>query len=305
MICLLALALGTAAGISVDAEEGQQCPSAEQVTAAFAAHRVLASANALSLRVEGRAGAPTIHLLNNSGKEILTRELHSPAASDDCFALADSVALIVERYLDEIEMKRLETATSSTSSTPVVVVSGAQGVHVWAVGLRLLGRSGRENLVVPGAEAWAERRVDVKETPWTIAAAAGGLIPNSLKTQRESASVDLLETWIVGRGGPWLKLGSGFLGLQLEAGVAAIRGRRSPDNGSTQSDWGVAPWLGMSARYRHELAKNLFAEAAVGGDVSLVRHELVVEVLPDETHSVVAKTPRLFAEFSLSLGLRF
>jgi hypothetical protein len=147
--------------------------------------------------------------------------------------------------------------------------------------------------------------MELKGTQWTFAASLGGLMPDSLKTQSDLVTINLLETWFAVRGGPWLKLGADLVGLQAEAGAGVIRGSRSPAVGPARSDWGTAPWIGMSARYRHVLSGSLFVEGSVGGEFLLVRHELVVEFLPDETRRVVATTPRLFADFGLSLGLQF
>jgi len=305
VISLLALTLGTSAAIAVEAAEGQPCPSADQVKVALASHGVAASVNPMRLRVGGNPGATSIHLFDSGGNEVLTRQLHSPAAQVDCVALADTVALIVERYLDEVEMKKLETSPVAVASVPMVAESLPPMVRTWASGLRLSGRTGREALIVPGTEAWAERRVNWNGTRWTIAAAVGGLLPESSKTTNDAATVKSLETWLAVRTGPWLHLGQHLLSLQAEVGAGAIRGSRTPDNGPTNADWGIAPWLGMSACYRHVVGESLFLEASLGGAVSLVRHELVIEFLPDKERRVVTTTPRFFGAFGLSLGLEF
>src|SRR3954470_15427819 len=89
-----------------------QCPSAKQVSEAITNRMpgVLvpppaAPSDALQLRLDG--GATSEHhlvLANGAGKVLLSRTLPpAPAARErDCEALAETVALIVDRYLQEL-----------------------------------------------------------------------------------------------------------------------------------------------------------------------------------------------------------
>jgi hypothetical protein len=92
------------------------CPSAAQVQAALATHapRLLAAraaedpADQLTLSMGTTAGAPdlTLTLLDGKGRVRLFRTLPASAAGRgrNCAALADTVAFIVDRYFDEVEL---------------------------------------------------------------------------------------------------------------------------------------------------------------------------------------------------------
>lgn len=111
------------------------CPSAQQVQAAIASHapRLLAphtddsSANQLTLSMGSTPGSRdvTLSLLDGKGRIRLYRALPAPPGdrSPDCAALAHTVAFIVDRYFDEVELpaapeRKLPPAPPSPPPTP-------------------------------------------------------------------------------------------------------------------------------------------------------------------------------------------
>jgi hypothetical protein len=112
MVGLLALLTVHAALISVNAADAQ-CPSARQVNEAIAARLpgVLVPpspappAGVLELRLAGNPGSGhRLALTDGRGQVLLSRTLPPSTATRDrdCEALAETVALIVDRYLQEL-----------------------------------------------------------------------------------------------------------------------------------------------------------------------------------------------------------
>jgi hypothetical protein len=308
VIALLALAASTAAGIVVGPIDGQRCPSLEQLKVAIETHVVSQSTVLLRLQLESNPGELELHLVDASGKEVLTRQLHTQLADVDCRALADTVAFIVDRYLDELETQRLELANTSVvpgpaPSTPAFVTPPPN--RPWAVAVRVLGKSGRGGLLIPGAEVWGETAVPWFNATWTVGAALGLLSPRGDTNSEASVSSRRWESWFLLKAGPSLQLGWHRIGLQAEIGGNLLNASRRSSDGALVSTWGAEPLVGVSARYHVDLGRHWFMEASFGGFTSLVRHELVVETLPEMSRRVIASTPRFFSDLGFSLGLQF
>ena len=119
-------ALLTLPAVSVLVAPGPEdgCPSARQVSAALSERapaaqstRALDSESALTLvlPVPGTPQEPSFSLVDPQGRLRLFRTLARPGATNarDCAALSVTVAIIVQRYLEEIEMPEVEAARKS------------------------------------------------------------------------------------------------------------------------------------------------------------------------------------------------
>jgi hypothetical protein len=116
------LVLLTFRAVSVLVAPGPEdgCPSARQVSSALAA-RVPATLGKLAgdpetvlsvvLPAPGSAQEPSFSLVDQQGRLRLFRTLARPGSGQarDCTALSDTVALIVQRYLEEVELPEIET----------------------------------------------------------------------------------------------------------------------------------------------------------------------------------------------------
>jgi hypothetical protein len=129
MVWLLALLTVNAALITVSAADAQ-CPSVRQVNEAVAARLpgVLVPstptppAGVLELRLAGNpASGHRLALTDGRGQVLLSRELPPSTATRDrdCEALAETVALIVDRYLQELAYQSPPTVTAVAAAPSV------------------------------------------------------------------------------------------------------------------------------------------------------------------------------------------
>jgi hypothetical protein len=126
-------ALLTLRAVSVLVAPGPEdgCPSASRVSAALVA-RAPASQRlrgtdsegdlTLILPAPGSPQEPSFSLVDQQGRLRLFRTLARPGSvhARDCLALADTVALIVQRYLEEVELPEIEAAAKRPAIRPAL-----------------------------------------------------------------------------------------------------------------------------------------------------------------------------------------
>ncbi len=130
MHAILLLALTRAALVTVAATPDGACPSSSQVQAALesrAPRLLLTHADddparqlALSLASSPSSREVTLSLVDSKGRVRLYRVLPGPSPDRprDCAALAGTVALIVDRYFDEVELPALPENRPSPTPAP-------------------------------------------------------------------------------------------------------------------------------------------------------------------------------------------
>jgi hypothetical protein len=125
------LVLLTFRAVSVLVAPGSEdgCPSARQVSSALAA-RIPSTLNnrhgdpetvlTVVLPSPGSAQEPSFSLVDQQGRLRLFRTLARPGngQAHDCAALSDTVALIVQRYLEEVELPKIEAASPTENNRP-------------------------------------------------------------------------------------------------------------------------------------------------------------------------------------------
>ncbi|MDX2021724.1 MAG: hypothetical protein SF187_15890 [Deltaproteobacteria bacterium] len=307
MIALLAVAVATAAGIVVvPSEQSLTCPSADQLAFALRTRlpQIVGEEGVglpapLWLRLRGVAPSLEVQLRDAQGKTVLSRDLRLQSTTVDCASLAETVSLIVERYLDELQVQRLEALRPQPA--PPLAPPPLPVPATWVAGLRTLVRSGRGVWLPPGGELWLQR--ETSQGSWRRSGgAAAGLLRT--ETDVDQATFGRLEAWLLLRAAVGRVWGRHRLGIAADGGIAGVRASRRAGE-SSRSAWGAEPWVGLGARYRLGLGTRWFVEAAGGVYGAIVRHELVVRQVPQDTRQVVAATPRIFTDFGLGLGLQF
>ena len=288
------------------------CPSADQVTAALRARlpQIMGQGGSglpspLWLQWRGSAQAPEVQLRDADGTIVLSRVLRVQSGVADCPALAETVALIVERYLDELQLQDLAKPSALAQAMPPT----ADPDHTWALGARTMVRSGRAAWLPPGGELWLERLGKGgghhPGTAGWLASLGGALGVSSGQNDRAGAArLQHLHTWLLIRAGAWRVWDAHKLGLFADVGLAAVRASRT-EGPASWSAWGAEPWAGLGGRYRLSLRNRWFAEASAAVYAAVVRHELVVLRLPENERRVVAATPRIFTDLGISVGVQF
>jgi hypothetical protein len=238
----------------------------------------------LTVSPEPSTGAPGFTLVDGQQQVRLRRELPPPAtgAGPDCPALAETVALMVERYLQDLayhgegappELRHWDLFVGA-SWRPGAGDSAAYEVRLGAS--RLFARGRMSAGLVLGVEG-------VSQEEWS------GV---SGRLQRFPAEVRLLAR---------LALGPTFLEAGPFAGVHLLRLESQSANKSA-TDVRLSPVLGMLLGLRIPLGRAVFARLVGGLGLALLRYDYVTR--GDDTR-VAFGTERLWGKMGIEAGFSF
>ncbi len=325
---LLPVLAGQAALLTVRAAPEQGCPSAGQVADALGVRlpgAVLDEPEAgggevFTVEVTGEPGRPVLSLYDATGAARLRRTLLPDSAVEkDCAALADTVAIIVERFLDELGViTRPPSAPAPASAGPAVtpVTADRPGLPPHPRGeLALLteARSGRDGLASFGLLAAARRyrRGDGPAFPraaFFLDLRLGVQGPQSLdwlgpEGDARTGTVYGARAQLAA-GCAWVAApvrAEGLLGLGTD--LLLVHEDPGPGGQAAARDrLALGPDLAAELAVTVPLSRAVFVRLAGGGHLAVVRHVLRAPVVAGMS-PVVAETPRAFATASLALGM--
>lgn len=334
----LILALAQAALVTVVPGPDDNCPSSAQVQAALELHapRLLAPrpdddpASQLSLALS--FASPThemgLTLLDSKGRVRLYRALPPPPGdrAHDCAALADTVAFIVDRYFDEVQLPALPEKAppppappppppAPQKSPPATISSSKEllapkpatpsyGVSAM-VGRRLPGSAedlgGIEFKLTLGAqlahvgehggELWGELSggvIGFANQPWRC---PNDVVCGNANVSRYGGDAALLLGWPL-----WhARLYAGPLIapelIWLDANA----------NGRTQHEYHTGLAAGLRAGLQYFWKQRFFARLDVTGAVAIVRQKIVTR----SADLLIFATPPAYVTFSLGAGIWF
>jgi hypothetical protein len=316
----MALVLSLSAAVTVAAPDGPDfgCPSPRQITAALATRSPGAVApieqapvpGLLQLAVTGggAAGPMRIDLVDDVGEPRLRRLLpaEAPGATADCAALAETVALIVDRFLHDV---------GSPPATSGVGIEQAAGTDAPAVdrsattatftrigmfvagGWRAASSSGGPELTL-GFDVW--RRAG--RIPGGLTLTGGVATADSAHWTTGNATLRRLPLRLgifvsfhagPGRLEPGIGLGADLLLVSSTATTTSREFRR------------FSPGAEAGVGYRLPLGGRFFARAAVTAGVALPYEFNIPDTeAPGGSRPVVA-TPRIYVRTGLELGTYF
>lgn len=328
----LLLATVHAAALTVASGPGDACPTSAQVLAALETHASAlvvprmdddpAKLLTLTLMPSSPNGETSFSLVDKSGLVKLYRSLPAPASDHtrDCAALADTVAFIVIRYFEEVELPALPErkpppppppaeAPPALPPTPSEPTTPENSVKIDPAKLALSLNGGRR---FPGAAddfggleaklaagvlltAFAKGNADL----WLDVAGgfAGYAIrdfqgrPNqSVTSKRWSGEIAVLAGWRFGQSrlyvGPAANLDLIWIDAQL--------------GGPTQREQRFAGAAGVKIGYQHFWAGRIFVRADVTADVTLANETVVTA-----SDLSVFSTPPMYVTVALGLGVWF
>ncbi|HET6283685.1 MAG TPA: hypothetical protein VFH73_22205, partial [Polyangia bacterium] len=314
------LALSVSAAVTVAAPDGPDfgCPSPRQVTAAMVARSPTVVApieqapapGLMQLMVTGggAAGPMRIDLVDDVGEPRLRRLLPAEAQGNtaDCAALAETVALIVDRFLHDVgsppatsgvaieraagaDAPTFDGASAAATFTRIgMVVAGgwrgaatASGPEV-TLGFDVLRRTGR----IPGGLTLTGGVASAESGRWSNGTASLRRLPLRL-------GIFVSLPVGVGRLEPGIGLGTDVL-LVSSNGAAGIREFRRSSPGA---DAGVG--------YRLPLGRHFFARVMVTAGVALPYQFNVPGGGTADGSQTVLATPRIYARSGLELGTYF
>jgi hypothetical protein len=316
----LSFALLTLQAVSVLVAPGPEdgCPSARQVSAALSQRapsvqrtREPDSESALTLVLPAPATPqePSVSLIDQQGRLRLFRTLARPGAehAHDCAALADTVAIIVQRYLEEVELPELEAGNKSPairvappapSPAPVLAASPLRARARWDISL---GISQRFSSQTTGLEAY-DLRLSVART-------LGARTDTGLLVRLWGGiSGWTPHDWTGGRG-EVIRVPSGLdvmwrraaSTVELQLGLAGlldywILGSRDPTN--LHWDYRFVVAGALTGGMQVPLGKRLFARLFLDLAVAALRYEY-----RDPDKRTVFSTPSVFGDAGLALGM--
>jgi hypothetical protein len=301
-------------------EEG--CPSARQVSAALSQRAPAAlttlgpdseSALTLVLPAPGTPQEPSVSLIDQQGRLRLYRTLARPgsASARDCAALADTVAIIVQRYLEEVELPEVEPARKSP---PIRVAppAPAQSPPPVVADLRLLARA-RWDVSLGISQRFANPMAGLQayDLRLSIARTLGARMDTGLLVRLWGGiSGWTARKWDGGRGevirvpsGVELMWRRAVSTVELQLGLAGlldcwILGARYQTN--AQWDYRFAFAGALAGGMQVPLGKRLFARVFLDFAVAFVRYEYED---PGRSNVAAFSTPRVFGDAGLALGM--
>lgn len=304
------------------------CPSARQVGEAmharFSGSLIPAESTAAIVRADALrsvldvAGDGTVvrfTLVDARGETQLRRTLPAPGRGrpiGDCLALADTLAVIVERYLSGIAYDAADTLlpgspTTATAQAPAVV---APPVEPGRGALALVGLGWRMPRGTGGGEGEVELRVGAqveltRATPRLSAALSAGISPAAeAQVGPDDSNRTVTFRRFPFRLGALLALPAGPGWVEPTAEFAADLFVASSTAGRTTGPWqNVVVGFGLQAAvgYRLKIAGPLYLRPRASIGVAAWGAEIRVQDAPEALFT----TPRGYASFGIDTGVLF
>ncbi|HEY2900695.1 MAG TPA: hypothetical protein VGL59_08980 [Polyangia bacterium] len=319
--------------IRVDPQRGADCPTASQVTSAIntrlpgmigesaaadggkTARLVLTQLGPNTTRVElvSAGGAPVLErTLELLAQEEPGKHAEGNRSTAACAALADTISLIVQRYLRHLEYRdeapapveevvRAAPPPAAALPPPTAERGGLRALLVGAVGD--LGGPINEPW---GTSLWTPGAGLGVELDWTrLALSAQATVGTTVKAQAipdsDGGTFTYVPVPLRASAGWRLLFAKGTLAPTVGGGVdllfESVRGLRASSNSSVS----VEPVLEGGANYTLPLGSHGFVAAHSFAVLNLRPHDFQVTGLP----SSVLRTPRAYARAGLSFGAVF
>lgn len=314
MTALLSLVSLFAASVVVAPGPDEGCPSSRQVEAALARTPFGQNADSvltLVLPPPGTPMEPSFSLMDDQGRLKLFRSLAKPGATRPrgCAALADTIAIMVQRYMEELELPPLplaplppvQSTVARPPPTPSEPVDRQPAGRGWDLGLvgSLRASNRRPGLSDLDGQLLVGRTFTVGDQPFELVF-TGGMAVGAVRhwdggdgtLWRFPASLAVLWRRSVGR--PELQLGPVFLADLLHM-------RATPSDGQPQSNWRMASAGGIQGAV-HIQARRVFFRVVGEIAAAAVRFEYVA---PSPADGTVLATPAVFGDLQIVLGLSF
>jgi hypothetical protein len=338
----LLLATVHAAALTVAPGPGDACPTSAQVLSAIetrasglVAPRLdddPAKLLTLTLMPASPSGETSFSLMDRAGLVKLYRSLPAPTGdrARDCAALADTVAFIVLRYFEEVELPALperkppsppperkpapppERKAPPEPSEPKVEATEEPAAPLDPAKLALSAVGGRrfpgtakefggfEGKLTAGVmlKDFASHQGDL----WldvAVGFAGHGTLPvegrptDSVTTNRVTGELALLAGWRLGQSRIYAGPATNLDLMWVESNLG----------GTTQREQRFAAAAGMKIGYQH-FWRRVFVRSDLTGDVALVKEEVAV-VSTKGHQTVVISAPRMYVTLALGLGVWF
>jgi len=298
------------------------CPSARQVSASLLEHAPAVqstsgsdagSALTLVLPPPGTPQEPSVSLIDPQGRLRLFRILARPGAAQtrDCAALADTVAIIVQRYLEEVELPEAEPARKNPPIQVAAPVAAPSPPPV-AAGPSPRARA-RWDMSLGISQRFADQATSLEayDLRLSVARTLGARVDAGLLVRLWSGVSGWTQhDWTGGRGDV-MRVPSGLdlmwrraaSSVELQLGLSGlldcwILGSRDPTN--LHWDYRFVVAGALTGGMQVPLGKRLFARLFFDFAVAAWRYEYFDRIRGKET---VFSTPGVFGDAGLALGM--
>jgi hypothetical protein len=313
-----------AALVAVAPGPEENCPSSAQVQTALETHapRLVAphsengANNSLILTLSPTlaTGEMSISLMDKTGLVKLYRLLPPPPGdrARDCAALADTVAFIVDRYFEEVELPQLpERPPAPPPPPPLEVVepraraprfalSGTMGRRIpggatdlGGYEFKLTGGASWTNLVLAGGRPWIDVSagiVGIATHDWENVTGK-----STSKVVRSGADLALLLGWPVWHG--WI-----YAGPLASIEMIWLDWRDADASDRVQREIRFDSAVGLRTGYHYFWRERFFARADLTGCVATVRHSITAKSDPATS---LFEAPPAYLTMAFGVGIWF
>jgi hypothetical protein len=301
---LALLLLGQASLVAVRPGSDVVCPSPAQINGALSARlpglvvRADQAAAVDALIVElapGRDGALDLRLVGGDGTSHLSRELSTKDGTEDCAALADTVALIVERFVVEVDdrgARAAELAARAAGRRWDLAIAGGWrsggdadgGLQALARVDRLFGQGPRFQVSLAAGVGASADPVPARTT-----------YPGHASLRRMPVELGL---W-------WLRaLEPGELQLGVTGGLEITKVSARWET-ARRDDLFPGPFATVAAGLRFPVGDYAFLRLTGGLGLALVKYDFTYSDDPDTARMTVFTAPgrRFYAKIAGELGI--
>ena len=324
-----------AALVTVAPGAEENCPSSAQVQAALENHapRLVAAreegpaANSLILTLSPAlaTGEMSLTLVDKAGFVILYRVLQPPPLdrARDCAALADTVAFIVDRYFEEVELPKLperkpppplppapppppplpakatlpapklESANYALSATVGRRIPGGP-TDLGGIEFKLAGGAAMRKTVIAGGRPWIDLSAGivgiVPDRTWLNEKGSG-----STTAVRSGADLAFLLGWPVWHG----RL---YAGPQTSLEMIWLDWRNDVPDSQVRRETRFAAATGLRTGYQYFWPEHFFARVDLSGCVALVRYRIDAQ---SDRSVTLFESPPAYLTLAIGVGIWF
>jgi hypothetical protein len=320
-----------AALVTVAPSAEENCPSSAQVQAALETHapRLVDPSSPASPSSEGGANGPLtlslsptlatgemgLSLIDRAGLVRLYRVLPPPLGdrARDCAALADTVAFIIDRYFDEVELPQLPERKSPaqppllpppprivepTASPPKSALSVTMGRRVpggaadlGGYEFKLTGGAALTTAVLAGGHPWID-----------LSAGIVGIANQRWRNGSESASAVRTGTDLAFLLGWPVWRGMLYAGPEATAEMIWLNWRDADAGGQVRREIRFASAAGLRTGYEYFWRQRFFARADLTGCIAILRQRIAAQSAKDVS---LFESPPAYIVAAFGVGIWF
>jgi hypothetical protein len=311
-----------AALVTVAPGTEENCPSSAQVQAALGTHtpRLVAPqadddpANALTLTLSPTlaTGEMSLSLVDKIGRVKLYRLLPPPPGdrARDCAALADTVAFIIDRYFDEVELPNLPErklppppppakVAEPKSAVPEFALSGTMGRRIpgdaadlGGVEFKLAGGAALTTFALAGGKPWIDASaglVGIAKESWPRNES------RSATVVRTGVDLSVLLGWPVWNG----RL---YAGPQASVEMVWLNWVNADASGQVEREIRFDAAAGLRTGYQYFWRERFFARVDLTGCIAIVRHKIAAKSDPSAS---LFEAPPAYLTMAFGIGIWF